>query len=46
MSARKLEIVVPDKVWKLLEKCEQKSGIRKEDLLMRSLVKVLEEFEA
>jgi len=44
MGARKLEIVVPSRIWDKLERCEQKSGIKKEDLLMRSLVKILEEF--
>lgn len=44
MSARKLEIVVPARIWELLDKCEHKTGIKKEDLLMRALVKVLEEF--
>jgi hypothetical protein len=44
VGARKLEIVVPSRIWELLEKCEQKSGIKKEDLLMRSLIKVIEEF--
>jgi len=45
MGARKLEIVVPHRIWERLERCEQKTGIKKEDLLMRSLIKVLEEFE-
>jgi len=44
MAARKLEIVVPGRIWELLEKCEQKAGLRKEDLVMRAIVKVLEEF--
>jgi len=44
LGARKLEIIVPSRIWDKLERCEQKSGIKKEDLLMRSLIKVLEEF--
>lgn len=44
LAVRKLEVVVPSRVYELLEKCEQKSGVKKEDLLMRAVVKVLEEF--
>jgi hypothetical protein len=44
VGARKLEVVIPSRIWELLEKCEQKSGVRKEDLIMRSLTKVIEEF--
>lgn len=44
VAVRKLEIVVPSRLWDMLEKCEQKSGVRKEDLLMRALIKVIEEF--
>jgi hypothetical protein len=44
VSARKLEIVVPSRLWERLERCEQRAGVRKEDLLMRALIKVLEEF--
>ena len=44
MSARELRIVVPQRIWVMLEKVEQKKGVRKEDILMRALVKVIEEF--
>jgi len=44
MAARKLEIVIPSRIWEKLERCEQKTGISKTDLIMRSLVKTLEEF--
>jgi hypothetical protein len=44
MSAKKIEIVVPGRLFELLEQCERKSGARKEDLLMRALIKVIEEF--
>jgi hypothetical protein len=44
LAVRKLEVVVPSRVYELLEKCEQKSGVKKEDLLMRAVIKVLEEF--
>jgi hypothetical protein len=46
MASRKLEIVVPSRIWELLEKCEQKAGVKKEDILMRAVVKVIEEFGA
>lgn len=45
MALRKLEIIVPESVWERLCRVEAKTGVRKEDLLMRSLVRVLEEFE-
>jgi len=45
LAVRKLEIVVPARIWDRLVKVEEKTGISKEDLLMRALVKVIEEFE-
>jgi len=45
MAVRKLEIVIPAQIWDRLDKVEKKTGITKEDLLMRALVKVIEEFE-
>jgi len=44
MASRKLEIIIPAKLWDRLERIEKKAGVRKEDLLMRALVKVIEEF--
>jgi len=44
LGARSLEIVVPERVWELLQKCEEKTGIKKEDLVMMAVVKVIEEF--
>jgi len=45
MAARKLELTVPHTIWKRLDDCEKRTGIRKEDLVMRALIKVIEEFE-
>jgi len=45
MPSHKLEIVVPAKLWERMEDIEQKRGIRKEDLLMMALVRLIEEFE-
>jgi len=45
MAARKLEVIIPNKIWEKLDKVEKKQGIKKEDLLMRALIKVIEEFE-
>jgi len=45
VSARKLEIVVPSRIWERLEKAERKTGVKKEDILMRAVIKVIEEFE-
>jgi len=46
MGARKLEIIVPARIWDRLNKCEKRAGIKKEDLLMRAVIKVIEEFES
>jgi len=45
MAARKLEIVVPSRIWELLDQIEKRKGIRKEDILMRDVVQVIEEFK-
>jgi len=45
VPARKLEIVVPSRIWERLERVEAKTGIKKEDVLMRAVIKVIEEFE-
>jgi len=44
MSARKLELYVPVRIFEMLDRIEKNKGIKKEDLIMRSIVKVLEEF--
>lgn len=44
MSARRMEIVIPGRIWEILETIERMKGIKKEDLLMRALIKVIEEF--
>lgn len=46
MATRRLDIVIPASVWERLEKIERATGVRKEDLIMRALVKVIEEFES
>ena len=46
MGAQHLEIVIPNRIWELLQKCEEITGIKKEDLVMRAVVKVIEEFLA
>ncbi|MEM2259995.1 MAG: hypothetical protein QXP52_00130 [Candidatus Aenigmatarchaeota archaeon] len=46
MGASELRIIVPSTIFQKLEKIEKEQGIRKEDLIMRALVKVLEEFGA
>jgi hypothetical protein len=45
LSAHKLEVIIPSRIWEQLEKIEQKAGIRKEDVLMRAVIKVIEEFQ-
>jgi len=45
LATRVLQIVVPAKLYDRLVQCSKKSGISKEDLIMRALIKVIEEFE-
>ena len=45
MATKKLEVIIPARIWERLDKIEKELGIRKEDILMRALVKVIEEFE-
>ena len=40
-----LKIVVPRKIYERLEEIERKAGVKKEDIVVRAIVKVLEEFE-
>lgn len=44
MATRKIEIVLPVTFLQKLEEIERKTGVTKEDLLMRAAVKVIEEF--
>ena len=39
-----LELVVPDAIKRRLEKIAKEKGVRIEDLIMRAIVKVIEEF--
>ena len=41
---RKLELVIPDRIWRKLEECQARTGVRIEDLIMRAILKVIEEF--
>jgi hypothetical protein len=41
----KLEIVIPIRVWEKLNELEQRAGVRKEDILMSAVVKVIEGFK-
>jgi len=41
----KIEVVVPKKIADKLEEVAKKNNVTKEDLIIRALVKVLEEFE-
>jgi len=40
-----MTIMIPSPIWNRLEKIEQIQGIKKEDIIMRAVVKVIEEFE-
>jgi len=42
---KKIEIFVPDPVYERLERIERKYRVSKQDVLLRMLVKTIEEFE-
>ena len=42
---KKLELYVPDEVYKRLREIEEKYKISMQDLILRTLLKVIEEFE-
>jgi len=44
LAMKKLELYIPAKLYDDLEKAEKKSGVKKEDLISRALIKVIEEF--
>jgi len=41
---KEIRIVVPDRVWELLEKIEKEQKIRKEDIVLRAIIRVLETY--
>lgn len=43
-TMHELRILVPDKIVKLLDKIEKKYGIRKEDLIIKTLIRILEDY--
>ena len=45
MSAKAIQIIIPVTIWDKFQEIEKKKGIRKEDIIMRAVVKVIEEFE-
>ncbi|MEM1542781.1 MAG: hypothetical protein QXV82_09160 [Ignisphaera sp.] len=40
-----IKIVIPRKIYDAMVKCEKIKGIRKEDLIMMAMIKLLEELE-
>jgi len=42
MAARRLELIIPERLWEQLEALERKSGIRKEDVFLRAVVNLLD----
>ena len=42
MAARNLNLVIPSKLWEKLDELEAKTGVKKEDLFARALVKLVE----
>lgn len=44
MAVRELRVLVPVTVFEKLVAIEQRVGVRKEDLILRAIVKVIDEF--
>jgi hypothetical protein len=42
MAVRKLEIIIPGRLWDKLEELEAKTNIRKEDIFLRAVVDIIE----
>jgi len=42
LGARELRVVIPARLWEKLEEEERRAGIRKEDILMRAVVNIIE----
>jgi len=42
MSAE-IKLTVPERILEMLRKCEEKSGVRMEDLIVMAIIRVLEE---
>jgi len=45
MSAKRIELIVPSPFYDRLVAVAKRKGIRLEDLVLRALVKIVEEFE-
>jgi len=41
---KKLEILIPKKVYNELERIEREKGIRKEDIVLKAIINVLESY--
>lgn len=41
---RELKILIPEKLYNMLEKIEKEYGIRKEDIVLRTLIKTVETY--
>ena len=39
---KEIRIYVPEKVWNLLEKIEKEHKVRKEDIILKAIIRVLE----
>jgi hypothetical protein len=44
LAGRKLELVIPARLWEKLNEFEQRTGIKKEDLFTRTLINLIEGF--
>jgi len=42
LAARKLEVIVPARLWDKMDVLERETGIRKQDMLMKAIVNIIE----
>jgi hypothetical protein len=42
MAVRKLEVIIPGRMWERLEELERKANVRKEDIFLRAAIVILE----
>jgi hypothetical protein len=42
MAVRRLEIIIPGRLWEKLEELERVTGVRKEDIFLRAAIVILE----
>jgi hypothetical protein len=42
LGARELRLIIPSRLWEKLDELEKRTGVRKEDILARAIVVIVE----